>query len=549
MLSRSEKQSLINGYSRQVTNKLISRDVLTLCLLFYGKQDFSWIINQNDFDQLRFQLNTKQINTKLKGPIFDILNHNIRFQLTLIKDGLFGADIGFEIIHNKPIHFRILNIKFLCILYCKEVNLEIRTLFDLNNMQNMDPNHVISTTIKYGKIDRNMFIKNSSLEIFGDLRLINVDIHNTFKKRKIIYKSCFPQTKMNQIVNYEWKWNINRSKISYLDDDRLDQIKNCYYSPIFDKQYENWCLILQHNERNNKYWLYLQLLSVPVDIHLLTVLCFCKIIGKNAIYYDCSPITVSFSEENNYWRPVLIGYGNKLCHDDILIKCDIEILEAQVNINDNSSVSNNYNNFGIIRGEQLELFGIINNEDKNDKIHSDYGYNMEIHKEIKDYQIRDNPISKMEMTTDSKMQSFAAELSLMKQSINVIQKQVNMKQINYNDKVRNNPIINYDDDSFVDILKPIKIRMSKIEKCLKEQKEKKKEKKKGHDPNGIGMIEMREWLTNIVELPDYINLFAMNGFDSLKWIKEITNKHDLEYIGIKIKAHQIKLMRHIKKLQ
>eukprot|EP01084_Bolivina_argentea_P295428 508620_1 len=61
------------------------------------------------------------------------------------------------------------------------------------------------------------------------------------------------------------------------------------------------------------------------------------------------------------------------------------------------------------------------------------------------------------------------------------------------------------------------------------------------------MIKIKEWLINAVKLPNYYELFVKNGFGSLDMIKEINNVTDLDYIGVNIKAHQLKLMNYITK--
>ena len=60
--------------------------------------------------------------------------------------------------------------------------------------------------------------------------------------------------------------------------------------------------------------------------------------------------------------------------------------------------------------------------------------------------------------------------------------------------------------------------------------------------------KIKEWLRDEVGLEGYIDNFVMNGFDSLSMIKEINDKKDLEYIGIIVNAHQIKIMNGITKL-
>ena len=61
--------------------------------------------------------------------------------------------------------------------------------------------------------------------------------------------------------------------------------------------------------------------------------------------------------------------------------------------------------------------------------------------------------------------------------------------------------------------------------------------------------EVKLWLLSTVGLPQYYDIFESNGFSTMQMIKEINGKEDLEYIGVKLKAHQIKIMNYIEKLQ
>ena len=60
--------------------------------------------------------------------------------------------------------------------------------------------------------------------------------------------------------------------------------------------------------------------------------------------------------------------------------------------------------------------------------------------------------------------------------------------------------------------------------------------------------EMKEWLRNDGGLDRYIDNFMMTDFDLSSMIKEMDDKNDLEYVGILVNAHQIKLMNKIRKL-
>merc|ERR1712228_124081 len=62
------------------------------------------------------------------------------------------------------------------------------------------------------------------------------------------------------------------------------------------------------------------------------------------------------------------------------------------------------------------------------------------------------------------------------------------------------------------------------------------------------MNAMKEWLIEI-GMENYFELFMKNGFNSLEMIKEINDKNDLQFIGIEVKAHQIKLINKINVLK
>eukprot|EP01083_Nonionella_stella_P311483 1110892_1 len=63
-----------------------------------------------------------------------------------------------------------------------------------------------------------------------------------------------------------------------------------------------------------------------------------------------------------------------------------------------------------------------------------------------------------------------------------------------------------------------------------------------------GDMEVKEWLDSI-GYSDYHNVFVTNGFDSMDMVKEINDANDLNGIGISLRAHQIKISNHIKKLK
>ena len=61
--------------------------------------------------------------------------------------------------------------------------------------------------------------------------------------------------------------------------------------------------------------------------------------------------------------------------------------------------------------------------------------------------------------------------------------------------------------------------------------------------------ELKYWLSNIVELPDYYDLFIQNGYETLELVKEIEDKQKLRDIGIVYKGHQYVILAEIWKLK
>eukprot|EP01083_Nonionella_stella_P004044 11632_1 len=59
--------------------------------------------------------------------------------------------------------------------------------------------------------------------------------------------------------------------------------------------------------------------------------------------------------------------------------------------------------------------------------------------------------------------------------------------------------------------------------------------------------QVKEWLVNTVELPQYFDHLIMNGFDDLEAVKDLTKEY-LEEIGIEKIGHQLKLLRFIRKM-
>eukprot|EP01084_Bolivina_argentea_P253281 425388_1 len=61
-------------------------------------------------------------------------------------------------------------------------------------------------------------------------------------------------------------------------------------------------------------------------------------------------------------------------------------------------------------------------------------------------------------------------------------------------------------------------------------------------------VLMKKWLNNNCKLPQYLNNFMENGYESLDFVTDITNETQLSGINIKLPGHQTRIMAQIKKL-
>eukprot|EP01084_Bolivina_argentea_P178416 308405_1 len=68
-----------------------------------------------------------------------------------------------------------------------------------------------------------------------------------------------------------------------------------------------------------------------------------------------------------------------------------------------------------------------------------------------------------------------------------------------------------------------------------------------HHQNHKDMLEVQTWLHKEVELHQYLDVLITNGYESMQIIKDISNKAELEEIGIESKQHQMIIMRELKK--
>ena len=62
------------------------------------------------------------------------------------------------------------------------------------------------------------------------------------------------------------------------------------------------------------------------------------------------------------------------------------------------------------------------------------------------------------------------------------------------------------------------------------------------------MNAVRQWMNNVVKLPQYLDLFVQHGFDDLKVIQALT-MNDLEEMGIEKRGHRIRIVQAIASLK
>ena len=60
--------------------------------------------------------------------------------------------------------------------------------------------------------------------------------------------------------------------------------------------------------------------------------------------------------------------------------------------------------------------------------------------------------------------------------------------------------------------------------------------------------EVEEWLER-VGMAQYWETLRAEGFDSMDMLQQIKDKADLDYVGVRLKAHQMKLMNEINLLK
>eukprot|EP01084_Bolivina_argentea_P105251 188414_1 len=106
-------------------------------------------------------------------------------------------------------------------------------------------------------------------------------------------------------------------------------------------------------------------------------------------------------------------------------------------------------------------------------------------------------------------------------------------------------------DSIMCTMKELTMKIQKIEELMMKTTDVTKEEndvKLTVSPDGVINDNVKQWLEKEVKLGQYVNLFCLNGFDTLDIIKLIT-MDTLNQIGIKKVGHKLKILHHVKQLK
>ena len=130
------------------------------------------------------------------------------------------------------------------------------------------------------------------------------------------------------------------------------------------------------------------------------------------------------------------------------------------------------------------------------------------------------------------MEYIYQSLQEMQSNIQQLSKQMNALQAFITEEKKN--------DEIGDIKKEMEIIKQNVNKLMNEKNI--NNKKVSNDQE-----EVKKWMTDIVKLPQYIDLFLEQGFESLDIIKCI-KMDDLTSIGMDKRGHNIKILKEIAKL-
>eukprot|EP01083_Nonionella_stella_P315175 1137618_1 len=76
-----------------------------------------------------------------------------------------------------------------------------------------------------------------------------------------------------------------------------------------------------------------------------------------------------------------------------------------------------------------------------------------------------------------------------------------------------------------------------------------------NEPGNLSMMEtagrraIRHWLHNVVQLPEYYDCFINNGYETMVFVKDISNAAQLQEIGIASVEHQMIVLQEIEELK
>ena len=491
LLPQEQRPALINAFLNQINRKKsIGEDLIALLLSFYGDETFYWKISGNDFDKLLDENNDET----LKSQVFSI--QNVFFYLEIKKPEQQYVVLSVKIV-SQPKH-SIMTV--FARIFCEAPNLrkEYRDVLEAPISFEWDADTLYLSEITQLNLDKKQLTFGCCMDILKLQQITDIDNNNNnnSEKDKSEIKPIINYIKditIKRVANYTWNLsNIEQACCREYDSDKDIVVQN-YYSPLFD----NYDIICCHS--NDTISLGLELTHLPQHVGEL------RVKWDYFVDYDGQIL--------KYWSNTYFSYSNKFA-----LGSPINCLEFVDDVEsfDITLLS--------IKSSVTILAVSDENSQEIDKLNWKY-YGVE--------NIKNDWIDHIQKEKEKKT----------KVSISCIDHDTNFNQIKIKQDLMMNKI-ECIENTMSELMKEMKRFMSTISALPKKQNGK-------IDLQFVANYQSSQsvmrWLKEI-NLSQYYDIFIKNGFDSIEMIKEISTKNDLNYIGVTIKAHQIKLINAISKL-
>eukprot|EP01084_Bolivina_argentea_P181468 313409_1 len=236
-------QLLIYGFVDQQIH--IPNDLIQLIEYFYDEY-FCWKLKDIQWKQVQKNIRSTTASFKIKGIecTHQLVIHQWNGEDILIN----GVRIG-----NLPTNIEYVD-------FCAQIKCETITRHETNSSTEIYTCNTPALSIKRGKTNCIFYVKSNSSEFVHAV----IDIKYIKYKNdcnKIDYVSI---NKMNQYYTFEWNiCNSNLSTFSFFKEIiEVEQTTGRICSEKFNGN--NWHLVLEKNDDENVYYLYLQLHSLPL---------------------------------------------------------------------------------------------------------------------------------------------------------------------------------------------------------------------------------------------------------------------------------------------